>query len=95
MKLIELCERYQFARNQATALKALAEEATTEAGKVLAFLREQGIMSLSTPHEFRCEKEVTRTHKCTAPQCCIDLCWCQRDLSGPTEVGKDPAKRKR
>ena len=84
MTVGELAKRLEFLREQRAVFKRLVGSNEEECSTLLSFLREQGVEGLSKKHEYDCK----RNHEHEASKCCASICWCQRDLQGPTRVGK-------
>lgn len=83
MLVLDLWKRLEFLVKQKRLLQELLEENQKESREVLSLLQEQGVSGLTTPHDHGCHEK----HQHTAPSCCKRTCWCQRDISGPTEIG--------
>lgn len=84
MRVLDLWKRLEFLSKQKTFLQEIVEANRKESREVLALLQEQGISGLMTPHDHRCHQK----HEHSEPECCKVTCWCQRDISGLTEIGK-------
>jgi hypothetical protein len=84
MLVLDLWKRLEYLSKQKMVLQEMVEANRKESREVLALLQEQGVTGLTTSHDHGCHEK----HQHTEPSCCKKTCWCQRDISGPTEVGK-------
>ncbi len=83
MLVFDLWKRLEFLSRQKVLLQEMAESNRKESMEVLALLQEQGVSGLTAAHDHDCHER----HHHTEPGCCKKTCWCQRDISGPTEIG--------